>query len=282
MTKLPEGQSRLQLVKEMAAKGHLQSALPKQGRLIVPIDQLEPDPKNERKTFRNMEGMIASVQSVGLIEPITVTPLQDGKYRIRTGHRRWEAAKAAGFSKIEILIRDDEDELRHRTKSLVSNIQREDIGAVELAQALQSLMDDDPTITSQEELARAIGKDKTWVSRILRILTLSADQQRKVATSQLFISYDAVTEIARLEDRELQAALIEELLNGATVRDIRERVKEVKPPKESRGKPVAKPKKVFHTSHGASVIVQSKTSKLPHEQVMEALAEAMEQARQEN
>jgi ParB family chromosome partitioning protein len=281
MTKLPEGQSRLQLIKEMAAKGQLQSVIPKQGRLVVPIDQLVPDPKNERKTFRNMAGLIASVQSVGLIEPITVTPLEDGRYQIRTGHRRWEAAKAAGLGKVEVLSRDPEDELRHRTKSLISNIQREDIGAVELAQALRSLMDDDLSIKTQDGLARTIGKDKTWVSRILRILTLPADLQRKVATSQLFIPYDAVTEIARLEDRELQAALVEELLNGATVRDIRERVKEVKPPKDSREKPVAKPKKVFHTSHGASVIVQSKTSKLPHEQVMEALAEAMEQARQE-
>ncbi len=281
MTKLPEGQSRLQLVKEMAAKGQLTSGIPKQGRLIVPIEHLEPDPKNERKTFRNMEGLIASVQSVGLIEPITVTPLESGKYRIRTGHRRWEAAKVAGLVKVEILIRDAEDELRHRAKSLVSNIQREDIGAVELAQALQSLMDDAPNIETQEDLARTIGKDKTWVSRILRILTLPADLQRKVATSQLFIPYDAVTEIARLEDRDMQAALIEELLNGATVRDIRERVKEVKPPKEGKGKMVAKPKKVYNTKHGASVIVQSMSSRLTKEQVIESLAEALDQARQE-
>jgi len=101
MSQLPEGKSRLQLVKDMAAAGKMKGGLPaRQGRMIVPIDKLVPDRNNERKTFRNMEGLIASIRTVGIVEPITVVPNDDGTFLIRTGHRRWEAAKAAGVDKV--------------------------------------------------------------------------------------------------------------------------------------------------------------------------------------
>ena len=87
--KLPEGKSRLDLV-----KAGLMGGLAKRGRLVVTIDRLLEDPKNERKTYRHMEGLIASVKALGVIEPITVTPEGDG-FRILTGHRRARAARAA-------------------------------------------------------------------------------------------------------------------------------------------------------------------------------------------
>jgi len=79
-----------------------------------------------------MDGLIASVKAVGLIEPITVTAEegQDGVYRIITGHRRFRAAKAAGISQVEVLIREPDDELTRRVKSIISNVQREDVGPV--------------------------------------------------------------------------------------------------------------------------------------------------------
>ena len=80
--KLPEGKSRLDLV-----KAGLIGGLVKRGRLVVSLDRLLEDPQNERKTFRNMEGLIASVKVFGVIEPITVMPEGDG-FRILTGHRR--------------------------------------------------------------------------------------------------------------------------------------------------------------------------------------------------
>lgn len=76
MTRLPDGKTRLDLVRE----GLAGNGVPKRGRLIVSLDKLKEDPHNERKTFRNMEGLIASVKAVGLIEPITVTPDADGAY----------------------------------------------------------------------------------------------------------------------------------------------------------------------------------------------------------
>src|SRR5690349_15376109 len=112
MTKLPEGKTRLDLVREQSQGGGF-SGLKKRGRLVVSIDRLEEDPRNERRTFRNMAGLIASIKAVGLIEPLTVTPKESAeggeeKYRIITGHRRYRAAKAAKLGQVEIIIREPE------------------------------------------------------------------------------------------------------------------------------------------------------------------------------
>jgi len=271
--KLPIGKSRLDLVKEGLGMG-----VEKRGRLIVSVAKILEDLRNERKTFRNMEGLIASIKAVGLVEPITVTP--EGEcYRILTGHRRYRAAVAAGLDRVEVLIRDPEDESIRRRKSVVSNVQREDLGPVELAEALQSLMEEDDEIETQEDLARAIGKTKTWVSRILRILDLPPDLQRKVATSQLSIPYDAVAGIARLQNNPEQEALIDALLEGATNRAIRERINHLKGRGGAPDK--AKPKHVYETSHKAMVIVQSMNSTLEPERRVRALEQALDKARGE-
>ena len=145
--KLPEGRSRLDLV-----KSGLTGGLPKRGRFVVSIERLQEDPDNERKTFRNMDDMIESVRRYGIVEPITVT--QDGdNYRILTGHRRFRAAKAVGLTEVEILVREPEDHTTRRFKSLISNIQRENIGAVELAETLRALLDAQ-AVPTQRELAR--------------------------------------------------------------------------------------------------------------------------------
>ena len=268
MTKLPEGKTRLDLVREGLA-GY--AGLRKRGRLVVSIYKLKEDPHNERKTFRNMDGLIASVKAVGLIEPITVTAEAEDTYRIITGHRRFRAAKAAGLEQVEVLIREPEDEQARRQKSIISNVQREDIGPVEMAEALQALMDEDKGIKTQDDLASLIGKDKAWVSGML-----PAKLQRKVGTSQLTVSYDSMIRVARLDEIQEQERLIEAVLGGATHREIREEIDRIK------GKPAGpvagtapKPKRVFHTKHKATVIVQAETTHLTSDQVIEALQEAL-------
>jgi ParB family chromosome partitioning protein len=275
--KLPEGKTRLDLVKE----GLGNMGLKKQGRLVVGIERLNEDPKNERRTFRNMEGLIASVKAVGLIEPITVT-IEEGKegsYRIITGHRRYRAAKAAGLAQVEVLIREPDDEITRRVKSIISNVQREDVGPVEMAEALQSLMDDDEQVKSQDDLAALIGKDKTWVSGMLRILSLPLALQKKVGSTQLTISYDSIVRIARLDDATHQGQLVDAILAGASQREIRDRIDQIKGKTKSTDEHgPTKPKKVYHTKYHATVIVQATSTRLTNEQCMEALQEALGQA----
>lgn len=220
--KLPEGKSRLDLVKEGVLS---QSPLPKRGRFVISIHKLLEDPNNERRTFRGMEGLIASVKIHGIVEPITVTP-EGEQFRILTGHRRYRAAMAAGLAEIEVIAREPEDALIRRRKSIVSNVQREDIGVVEMAEALQTLLDEDQSIRTQRELAHLIGKSEQWVSDMLRVLTLPARLQEKLRTSESPVAYDSVMRIARTDDPELQDELVKATLAGESVRDIRSRIAE--------------------------------------------------------
>jgi ParB/RepB/Spo0J family partition protein len=280
---LPKGKTRLDMDREgladVAAGGK------KRGRLIVGVNKLREDPRNERKTFRNMDGLIASINAVGLVEPITVMPDTDDTYRIITGHRRYRAAKAAGLEQVEVLIREPEDERTRRQKSVISNVQREDVGPVEMAEALQAMIDEDERIKEQDDLARIIGKDKQWVSGMLRVLTLPAPLQRKVGSAQLNVSYDAMIRIARLDDAKHQEELVALLLGGAGRTKIRDRIDEIKgkvklkanaAPTAADVKP--KPKRVYRTKYDAIVIVQSLTEKLTGDQCMEALQEALGKA----
>ena len=271
--KLPEGKNRLDLVRE----GLPGLGLKKRGRLVVAIERLKEDPRNERRTFRNMEGLVASITAVGLVEPITVTPEAGDTYRIVTGHRRYRAAKAAGLAQVEVLIREPEDEITRRVKSIISNVQREDVSPVEMAEALQALLDEDKRVKSQDDLAKMIGKDKSWVSGMLRILSLPVELQQRVGSTQLSLPYDAMIRIARQPDAKHQGMLVEELLGGATQRQIRDHIDHIKGKGPAGSDP--KPKRVYHTSQKATVIIQSENKQLSQERILAALHEALKQAR---
>ena len=116
------------MIREQAAKGELgKTVIAFTGRKIVSIDKLVEDPENERKTFDDMDDLVASIKASGVVEPLTVTDLGDGIYQIVTGHRRFRGAKLAGLAQLEVLIREPEEKWERRKKSLISNIQRADI-----------------------------------------------------------------------------------------------------------------------------------------------------------
>lgn len=94
-----------------------------------------------------------------------------------------------------MIARDPEDALTRRRKSIISNVQREDIGAIEMAEALQTLLDEDKSILTQRQLAGLIGKSEGWVSEMLRILTLSAKHQEQLRVSQVSVSYDSAMQV---------------------------------------------------------------------------------------
>ncbi len=209
------------------------SGLSKRGRFIVSLDRLIEDPHNERKTFRNMDGLVASIKAVGLVEPITVT-LEGERYRILTGHRRARAAKLAGLRDVEVLIREAEDELLRRRKSLISNVQREDLGAVDLAEALQAMLDEDNQINSQRELARVLGKREAWVSDMLRVLSIPIALQTKLRHSEIAVPYDTIIRIARITDASEQKRLTELVLSGTSNTELRRHIGELKDDKSAR------------------------------------------------
>ena len=268
--------SRLQLLKD-----GIVTATPEEGRKIIPLDLLVEDPRNERKIFRNMDGLISTVKAIGVIEPLTVVPFEDGKYKITTGHRRYRAAKEAGLEQITVIISDGEEEAVRRRKSLISNVQREDIGPVEMAEGLQSLMEEDKSIKTQRDLASIIGKHEVWVSGMLRILTLAPDLQEKLRISKVSVPYDTVMRIARVEGLDNQEKLIDLALEGASAAEIREQIAEMKgKKKKSESVPTKKPKEVISTDHGFTIILQSNsTHEIAKDSKIAGLEQALEEAK---
>ncbi len=264
--------SRLQRVKA----GAIQAFPTQQEHRMLNIDRLVENPDNERRTFRNMDGLIATVRSSGIIEPLIVEPANDGRYLVKIGVRRLRAAKAVGLAKVPVIITEPDQGAARRRKSIISNLQREDIGPIEMAEGLQALLDEDETITTQRELASAIGKREAWVSDLLRVLTLPAHLQEKLRLTEVSVPHDAVMRIARVKGENHQKRLVSAVLDGATQREVRQQIDALKGRSEA---PARKPKAVYETSVGATVIVQSLSETLTREQEIAALREAWKQAR---
>jgi ParB-like chromosome segregation protein Spo0J len=129
---------------------------------------------------------------------------------------------------MEVLVREPDDKTTRRFKSLVSNIQRENIGAVELAETLHTLLEEE-AVPTQRELARQIGKREQWVSEMLRILDMPAKLLEQLRGPASAIGYDMAQKIGRVEDPQLQQELITAALTGETNREIRHRIARSKP-----------------------------------------------------
>jgi ParB family chromosome partitioning protein len=267
--------SRLQLVREQAARGELSAEVIPRTRLVVSIDRLVEDSDNERKSHFNLEELAASVMAHGIIEPITATALADGRYQILTGHRRYRAAKLAGLGQVEILIRQPEDSQRTRIKSLISNLQRENVPPLELASALQALITE--TGLTQDQVAAQLGKNKAWVSGVLRILDLPEEAKARIGCTQRRLSVDALTRIARLDNSDLQSQLVDAALTGRSQSEIRARIRlagRTKTPKSG-----STNKCEFRSRDGALVTVRVETGRLTEQRLVTALQEALDEAR---
>jgi len=274
--KLPEGKSRLDLV-----KSGLTGGLPKRGRFVVSIERLQEDPDNERKTFRNMDDMIESVRRHGIVEPITVTPDGDS-YRILTGHRRFRAAKAVGLPEIEVLVRESEDHTTRRFKSLISNIQRENIGAVELAETLRSLLDSG-AIATQRELARQVGKSEQWMSGMLRILELPARVQEELRNPIEGFGYEMAQRIAQVGDSQLQEELVIAAKAGESTRSIRHRIESHRSDNPMpRRKPTSAIIQLTHRHGTCIATVKARREPQAREAMLTALRELEQQVREDD
>ena len=267
--------SRLNLVRSGGNEGGALK-LPKRGRVMVDIESLVPDERNERKVFRRIEELAATIKAVGIIDPPTVVPMADGRYKITTGERRFRAAKLAGLKQIPVIIGDAEEEKVRRAKSLISNIQREDLSALELAQALQEMKDENPEVKTNRDLAGQIGKSEQWVGQMLKILDLPEAAQAKLRSSERVIPYDSVIEIARVKDEKAQGELLNTILSGATVREVREKAKATKPTKAGKGK-TKSTQKIPVTKGWVIIHCTKKTA--GKEDYIEALQEALKAAR---
>lgn len=148
------------------------SALKDSSELTLAIDLIEPGPFQPRKYFDpdSLKELSESIRRSGLIQPIIVSSMKaNGKHAIIAGERRWRASKIAGLNTIPAIIKDISDREAFEV-ALIENIQRKDLNVVEEAEGYKKLIDN--FSYTQEELASVVGKSRSHITNLLRILTL--------------------------------------------------------------------------------------------------------------
>ena len=150
----------------------------------IAIEKIMSNPNQPRREFDEdaLAELANSIREIGIITPITLRQMTDGKYQIIAGERRWRAAKAAGLTTIPAYIRTVEDE-GVMEMALVENIQREDLNAIEIALAYQHMAD---TIgMTQERISERVGKSRTSVTNFMRLLKLPAQIQMALKNHEI-------------------------------------------------------------------------------------------------
>ena len=189
----------------------------------VDIDLVRPNPNQPRKHFDEaaLNELADSIKKHGLIMPIVVNRMEDGKYMIIAGERRYRASRIAGKTKIPVVVREYDDR-QIKEISLIENLQREDLNPIEAANAMKQLMDE--YHLTQEELAERIGKSRPAVTNTLRLLSLSPEVISLVSAGKLSAGH-ARALITLPED--VQYKLAEDAIkDGLSVRDIERSVRE--------------------------------------------------------
>ena len=213
--------------------GALLPVVEKTSYFICPIEDIKPNRAQPRKTFASekLEELAASIREKGVIQPLVVLK-RAGHFEIIAGERRWRAAQKAGLHEVPVVIQDVSENTALEM-ALIENIQREDLKAIEEAQAYRSLME--KIFLSQEELAKRVGKDRSTVANSLRLLKLPDDVQRDIITERLSMGHARA--LLALDQPELLRKAREEILKKhLSVRGAEALVKRLKnpPPKKSK------------------------------------------------
>ncbi len=181
----------------------------------IEINQIEPNAKQPRKYFDQeaLEDLVLSIGKHGVVQPIIVRSKGIG-YEIVAGERRWRAAKEAGLKRVPVVVRESDD-LHSLEIALIENLQREDLNAIEEAEAYQQLINDFKM--TQADLADQIGKSRTAVTNTLRLLQLQDGLKEMILTNQL--SSGHARALLSLDDQEAQMKLAHRIIEeGLSVR----------------------------------------------------------------
>ena len=148
-------------------------AIPGRSLLLLPVEAIERNPNQPRKRFeeQKLEELAASIREHGIVEPILVRR-EGGKYRILAGERRWRAAQRAGLKEVPAVLREASERQAFEI-ALVENLQREDLNAIEEAEAYEVLIEEHGL--TQDAIAQRVGKERSTVANALRLLRLPSE-----------------------------------------------------------------------------------------------------------
>jgi len=190
----------------------------------VDIDRLAPNryqPRSRTEDAR-IDDLAQSIRTNGVIQPILVRPMGHG-YQIIAGERRWHAAQRAGLLRVPVTVREvpEGQDLKLLEWALIENIQREDLNVIEEAQAYKRLTDEFGL--TQEDIATAVGKDRSSVANILRLLKLPQDVREDVLAGRLSMGH-ARAILALETEQEQRNAAREAVARGWSVRETEQMV----------------------------------------------------------
>ena len=187
------------------------------------IDFIEANPFQPRTDFDEaaLNELAESIQTQGVIQPVTVRKMGRDKYQLISGERRLRASKMAGLKTIPVFIRVANDE-QMLEMALIENTHREGLNAIEIALSYQRLIEE--CNITQEQLSEKVGKDRSTVTNFLRLLKLPPEVQ--VALRDGFISMSQARAIINIEDKAKQLIILKEIIDkDLSVRQVEELVR---------------------------------------------------------
>ncbi|WP_375421299.1 ParB/RepB/Spo0J family partition protein [uncultured Sphingomonas sp.] len=205
------------------------------GVRMLPVSALSPHPDQPRRHFDEalLDELAASIASRGLIQPIVVRP-HGHDYQIVAGERRWRAAQRARLHEVPVVVREFDD-AETLEVALIENIQRQDLNAIEEAQAYQRLAGDYGH--TQDALAKIVHKSRSHVANLLRLLELPAGVQGRVTDGSLSMGHAR----ALLGARDIEALAEQVIAKGLSVRETERLAKGAKPQRAPRSSSAREP-----------------------------------------
>lgn len=194
---------------------------------MVPVDKIVANPFQPRKEFdaAALDELAQSIRQQGIITPVTVRRMPDGTYQLIAGERRYRASQLAGLTELPAYIRTATD-MQMMEMALVENIQRADLGAMEVALAYKALIEE--CRLTHDQLSEKVGKDRSTITNYLRLLTLPAETQ--LALKDGTISMAHARALAGVDDVETHLALLHEVIQrGLSVHQTEQLVKAGRP-----------------------------------------------------
>jgi len=198
----------------------------------IPVDKIIPNPNQPRYFFDgdNLKDLAESIREHGVVQPVIVTEIGNGKYELIAGERRLRASKLIGNSDIPAIVKKADNQQKLEL-AIIENVQRNDLNPIEEAKAYKKLKEDFEL--TQEEVAKKVGKDRATVANTIRLLDLPIEIQRGLMESK--ITEGHARAILGIENPEKQRALYELIIkNKLTVRDTENKVREITVPSHKR------------------------------------------------
>ena len=208
---------------------------PSEGAVTLPLQKIEPNPLQPRKTFNpeELDSLADSIRMHGIIQPLTVRRLPSGFYQIIAGERRWRAARLAGLTDVPVVVIEADDK-KAMELALIENLQRSDLNPIEEALGYQELMG--TYEMTQEQAAARVGKSRPAVANALRLLSLSPAVLELVKDGSLSAGHARA--LLPVKDEAQQLSIAQKVMAlGLSVRQTEQLVKKLTAGKKEKPSP---------------------------------------------